>query len=65
MDRVREIFKKSKLTQHELGVRMGYPAESARKSVWQFLKSEDPRVSVLQRFVEAVQIPIEDLLRGK
>ena len=56
-------FKKSGLSLHELGIKMGYPEESARKSVWQFLKTADPRLSMLRRFAKALGVPVEDWLR--
>jgi transcriptional regulator with XRE-family HTH domain len=62
MDRVRSLFAKSEMSQHELGLKMGYPAESARKSVWQFLKTDDPRLSMLERFAEAMGISVSELL---
>lgn len=63
MQRVRARFDASGLSQHELGIRMGYPEESARKSVWQFLKTEDPRLSMLVRFAKAIGVPITDLVQ--
>ena len=45
MERARLLFKRSGLTLHELGQRMGYPGDPARKSAWQFLKkTTDPRI---------------------
>jgi hypothetical protein len=37
MAKVRDQFKRSGLTLHDLGVKMGYAPDSARKSVWQFI----------------------------
>jgi predicted lysophospholipase L1 biosynthesis ABC-type transport system permease subunit len=43
---------------------MGYTEANARKSAWQFLqKTTDPRVSMLARFAEALNISIVDLVR--
>jgi hypothetical protein len=42
---------------------MGYPAESARKSVSQFLKSHDPRVGMVRRFAKALGEPLSRLLK--
>lgn len=61
MDRIRARHEASGMTLHELGLRMGYPQESARKSAWQFMKTEDPRVSMLERFAKAAEIDVRDL----
>jgi len=64
MDRLRLLFKKSGLSLDELGLRMGYSGESARKSAWQFLtKTTDPRLSTLRRFAEAINVSIADLVK--
>jgi transcriptional regulator with XRE-family HTH domain len=64
MDRVRFLFDNSGLSLDELGQRMGYAGTAARKSVWQFLKrTHDPRLSMLQRFVEALNISMTDLFK--
>jgi transcriptional regulator with XRE-family HTH domain len=65
MVRVRAQFEQSELTLHDLGLRMGYPEESARKSAWQFMKTSDPRISMLRRFAKALNIPIEELTTGE
>ena len=63
MARVRKAFKKSGLSLHEVGVRMGYPADSARKSAWQFLRqTDDPRITMLRRFADAMSIDVKQLL---
>lgn len=62
MTRTRDWIEKSGLTLHELGVKMGYDAATARNSVWQFLKSKDPRISMLRKFADAAGIPIEELI---
>jgi transcriptional regulator with XRE-family HTH domain len=63
MDRVRARFEKCDLSLDELGMKMGYPKESARKSAWQFLnKTEDPRLSMLQRFATAVECSVKSLV---
>lgn len=48
-------------TQQQLGELMGYPSDSARKSVSQFLKTHDPKVSTLRRFAKALKISPADL----
>ena len=64
MERVRIVFEKSDLSLNELGERMGYTGDAARKSAWQFLnKTSDPRLSTLQRFADAVNVNIVKLVR--
>ncbi len=66
MTYIRTQFEASGLTLHELGLRMGYPPETARKSAWQFIKkTDDPRVSMLRKFARALDIPIEELIAEK
>ena len=63
MPKTRDRFERSKLSLDELGTRMGYPKASARKSAWQFLyKTNDPRLSMLRRFAEAVGCTVKSLL---
>jgi transcriptional regulator with XRE-family HTH domain len=63
MVKVRAKFEASGLSLHDLGMRMGYPEESARKSAWQFIqKTDDPRFSMLRRFAKAMEISLEELL---
>jgi hypothetical protein len=60
---VRERFAKSKLSLDELGLKMGYPKEHARKSAWQFIhRTNDPRMSMLRRFAKAVGASIKSLV---
>ncbi len=47
---------------HDLGPKMGYAPEIARQSAWQFMKTGDPRVSMLRRFAGALGISVEDLI---
>jgi transcriptional regulator with XRE-family HTH domain len=62
MRRVRELFEQSGLSLDELGQKMGSAGETARKAAWQFLnKVDDPRVSTLRKFAEAVGVPLADL----
>jgi transcriptional regulator with XRE-family HTH domain len=64
MARVRTLFEKSGLSLDDLGQKMGYEGDTARKSVWQFLnKTTDPRLSMLQRFADALGISVVDLLK--
>jgi transcriptional regulator with XRE-family HTH domain len=62
MAAVRARFEKSKLSLDELGLKMGYPKETARKSAWQFLnKTNDPRLSMLRKFAAAVGCSVKSL----
>lgn len=64
MARVRTLYEKSGLSLDELGQKMGYEGDAARKSVWQFLnKTTDPRLSMLQRFADAMGITLVDLVK--
>ena len=64
MDRAKLLFDKSGLSLDELGQRMGYPGDTARKAAWQFLnKTTDPRLSMLRRFAEALNITVVDLVK--
>jgi transcriptional regulator with XRE-family HTH domain len=65
MVRVRTLVKESGLSLHELGLKMGCPPETARQSVWQFLRTADPHISVLRRFAEALGVTIEELVAAK
>jgi transcriptional regulator with XRE-family HTH domain len=60
---VRTRFEKSKLSLDELGQKMGYPKDSARKSAWQFIhRTNDPRLSMLRRFAQAIGTSIKTLV---
>jgi hypothetical protein len=60
---VRTRFEKSKLSLDELGTKMGYPKDSARKSAWQFIhKTNDPRLSMLRKFAAAVGTTVKSLV---
>jgi transcriptional regulator with XRE-family HTH domain len=64
MDRARILFEKSGLSLDELGQRMGYTGDVARKSAWQFLhKTTDPRLSMLKKFAEALNVSLVDLVK--
>ena len=62
MTKVRAKLKKSKLSLIDLGLKMGYPSETARQSAWQFMKTADPRISMLRRFAKAMEIDVTELL---
>ena len=63
MKRANKLFELSGKTLDQLGVAMGYPANSARKSAWQFLaKTTDPRLSMLRRFAKAIGVSMNELV---
>ena len=65
MANVRAIWaekRATKMTQEDLGIAMGYDEKSARKSVSQFLKSHDPRISMLRRFAKAMGVPLSEIV---
>lgn len=64
MTRVRSLYERSGLSLDELGQRMGYQGEAARKSAWQFLnKTVDPRLSMLEKFAEALNIKLAEVVK--
>lgn len=65
MRKVRAWFEASGLSLQELGLRMGYPVETARQSAWQFMKSRDPHISMLRRFAGAAGMPLQELIGDK
>jgi hypothetical protein len=60
--KVRTLFEKSGFTLYDLGVKMGFDATIARQSVFQFMKTNNPRLSSLRRFKKAMGIPIRKLI---
>jgi len=63
MIKARERFERSGQSLEELGLKMGYPKQSARKSAWQFLyKTKDPRLSMICRFAKAMGVSVKTLL---
>ena len=64
MPAIQARFEKSGLSLDALGEKMGYPKASARKSAWQFLyKTNDPRLSMLRKFSDAVGVKVSTLLK--
>lgn len=63
MELVNELYRKSGLTLHELGRRMGYPETSAKQSAYQFLRTSDPHLSTVQKFAKAMDMPILVLIQ--
>jgi transcriptional regulator with XRE-family HTH domain len=66
IDRARIAFESSGISLDELGKKMGYAPEIARKSAWQFLnKTADPRISMLRKFANALGISLGRLVGPK
>jgi transcriptional regulator with XRE-family HTH domain len=64
MARAKLLFERSGLSLDELGQRMGYAGDTARKAAWQFLnKTTDPRLSMLEKFAEALDVTLVDLVK--
>ena len=63
MKRVQFLFDKSGKTLEQLGLAMGYPQGTARQSAWQFMKTNDPRLSMLRKFAQAVGVSVEELVK--
>jgi transcriptional regulator with XRE-family HTH domain len=63
MQKIRDLVAQSGKTQDEIGQKMGYKPESARKSVSQFLKSTtDPRLEMLEKVAIALDTTVAELL---
>jgi transcriptional regulator with XRE-family HTH domain len=63
MKKARRAFESSGMSLEQLGQRMGYEEGIARRAAWQFLnKTSDPRLSMLRRFSEAVDVDLKELL---
>jgi transcriptional regulator with XRE-family HTH domain len=62
MVKVHKAVKRSGLSLQDVGLRMGYPEATARKSAWQFLRSKDPRLSMLFRFAQAMGLDVKELI---
>jgi len=60
--KARRLAKKSGLTYKQIGQKMGYPPESARQSVSQFLRGASPSVAMLIKFAKAIGVKPGDLL---
>jgi transcriptional regulator with XRE-family HTH domain len=64
-EKLRLAAEESGMTQEEIGLRMGYSKDSARKAVSRLLNLEaeyDPRLSTLLAFAKAVNRPLKGLL---
>ena len=63
--KLRRAAEKSGMTQEEIGLRMGFAKDSARKAVSRLLNLEakyDPRLSTLLAFAKAVGRSLKELL---
>ncbi len=64
-EKLRQAAKDSGLTQEEIGLRMGFGKDSARKAVSRLLNVNaeyDPRLSTLLSFATALNRPLKDIL---
>jgi transcriptional regulator with XRE-family HTH domain len=64
-DKMRCAAEESGMTQEEIGLRMGFGKDSARKAVSRLLNANidyDPRLSTLVAFAGAVNRRLKDLL---
>jgi transcriptional regulator with XRE-family HTH domain len=64
-ERLRQAAKDSGMTQEEIGLRMGFGKDSARKAVSRLLNTEndyDPRLSTLLALAKALNRPLKDLI---
>ncbi len=64
-DKLRNAAEQSGMTQEEIGVRMGFGKDSARKAVSRLLNADadhDPRLSTLVSFAKAIGKPLQKLL---
>jgi lambda repressor-like predicted transcriptional regulator len=63
MAEIKAVFAKSGMSMQKLGEAMGYEPTTARQSVSQFMKSKDPRMSMVLRFADATGKKITDFLK--
>jgi transcriptional regulator with XRE-family HTH domain len=64
-EKLRRAAESSGMTQEEIGLRMGFAKDSARKAVSRLLNLEakyDPRLSTLLTFAKAIGRPLKELL---
>jgi transcriptional regulator with XRE-family HTH domain len=64
-EKLRLAAKNSGMTQEEIGLRMGFARDSARKAVSRLLNigvDYDPRLSTLLAFANAIDRPLKDLI---
>jgi hypothetical protein len=63
MAKIKAVFDDSGMSMQTLGEAMGYESTTARQAVSQFLKSTDPRISMVIKFAEATGKKVEDFLK--
>jgi transcriptional regulator with XRE-family HTH domain len=64
-ERLRQAARDSGMTQEEIGLRMGFSKDSARKAVSRLLNVEadyDPRLSTLLSFAKAINRPLKEII---
>jgi transcriptional regulator with XRE-family HTH domain len=64
-EKMRRAAELSGMTQEEIGIRMGYAKDSARKAVSRLLNADaeyDPRLSTLLSFAQALGVSLKDIL---
>jgi hypothetical protein len=64
-DKMRRAAEESGMTQEEIGLRMGFSKDSARKAVSRLLNPQvtyDPRLSTLLSFASAIGKGLKDIL---
>jgi transcriptional regulator with XRE-family HTH domain len=63
MKKAQRLFDESGKSLEQLGLDMGYGEGVARRAAWQFLnRTNDPRLSMLRRFAQAMGIELTELL---
>lgn len=60
-DKARRLLKESGLTYKEVGIRMGFPPESAKQNVYCFLQGPNPSFAMVKKFAEALGVEIGEL----
>ena len=62
LQKAKILAKKRGLTHQRIGMRMGYPRESARQSVGQLMNSTNPSLEIVLRLAKAMGVKLRDLL---
>jgi hypothetical protein len=63
MRKAKKLFEKSGMTMEELAQKMGNDSATGRQYVWQlFNKTDDPRISTIEKLAEALGVEVKDLL---
>jgi lambda repressor-like predicted transcriptional regulator len=63
MAEIKAVFDKSGMSMQALGEKMGYESTTARQAVSQFMKSKDPRMTMVLKFADATGKKITDFLK--